>query len=445
VVADFSGGRISSDGGALLLRELNSQYNFIENFSECFTDYRDPVKTEHSVTELIAQRIYGLCLGYEDLNDHEQLRKDPLLSALCNRADLTGESRRQESDKGAAGAGKSTLCRLERTPANATGESRYHKIACNTEKVEAFFVRHFLKLNRKAPGRIILDVDATDNKLYGNQEGRFFHGYYRHYCYLPLYIFSEDHLLAARERRSNIDGAAGTKEELERIVKQIRTEWPKVNIIVRGDSGFARDNIMTWCEENSVDYLFGLAQNNRLRESISAELEQAQRECEATEEPVRIFKDFKYQTLDSWSKERRVIGKAEWLPQGSNPRFIVTSLSRRAVKAMQLYEQHYCARGDMENRIKEQLQLFSDRASSHTMQGNQLRMWFSALAYVIMTELRRTALKGTDLGRASMNTIRLKLLKIGAQISISVRRVYIKLSSAFPYQAVFDSAFQRLR
>jgi len=327
---------------------------------------------------------------------------------------------------------------------DATGKERYHKIACDTKSVESFFVETFLNLHKKPPQKIILDLDATDNRLYGNQEGRFYHGYYRCHCYLPLYIFCDDHLLAAKERVSNIDASAGAVEELSRIVKQIRNRWPKVQIIARADSGFARESLMSWCEENKVDYLFGLAQNNRLRKRILKALEEACSQCEETGKPARLFKELRYRTLDSWSRTRRVVAKAEWLPQGPNPRFIVTSLSRKAVRAMTLYEKDYCARSDMENRIKEQLQLFSDRASSQTMHGNQLRMWFSALAYVLMTELRRTALAGTELAKASINSIRLKLLKIGAQVSVSVRRIYVRLSSAFPYKAAFDNAFRQL-
>lgn len=432
VEADFGGGRITSDGGALLLREVALRTGLLSEFARCFDDYRHPVFTVHRVEELVSQRVFALCLGYEDLNDHDELRRDPLFSLLVGKRDCAEE----------VIAGKSTLCRLERT--KEAPQDKYHKIVCRTERVERFFVESYLRSQKKAPRRIILDLDATDQRLYGDQEGRFFHGYYGDYCYLPLYIFAGDHLLAAKERPSNIDASAGGLSEVIRIVGHIREKWPEVKIILRADSGFARNDLMTWCEENGVEYLFGLARNNRLETALAETLEEARVEHERTGAPARRYLDFEYQTLDSWDRPRRVVGKAEYLAKGPNPRFVVTSLSRKAAKTVVLYEQYYCKRGEMENRIKEQLELFADRVSCGTMRGNQIRMWFSAVAYLIMSELRRTALKRTAFAKAQMSTIRLKLLKIGATVTMSVRRIFLRFASGYPYQADFRAAIKAL-
>lgn len=431
VEADFEGGSITSDGGALLLREVALKTELFKKFAECFSDHRNPLLIEHTLEELISQRVYGLCLGYEDLNDHDELRHDPLFSLLAGKRN--GES---------LIAGKSTLCRMERT--KATPDARYHKIVCHTGKAERFFVDTYLQLEKHPPRRIILDLDATDQPLYGEQEGRFFHGYYGHYCYLPLYIFAGDHLLVAKERRSNCDAATGALEEVQRIVAQIRAKWPRVSIVLRGDSGFARDELMNWCEENGLHYLFGLARNNRLETLISSALEEAKANYEKIGEASRVFVELRYETLDSWTRKRRVIGKAEYLAKGANPRFIVTSLSRKCCRAMKLYEEYYCKRGDMENRIKEQLELFADRVSCHTMRGNQIRMWFSGLAYVLMAHLRRTALRATSFATAQMSTIRLKLFKIGAVITKSARRFYLRFASGYPYQNQFRQALKAI-
>jgi len=429
VSACFSGGEITSDAGALLVREVSRRSGILRDFSKCFIDFRMPGKVVHSVESLLSQRIYGLCLGYEDLNDHTRLRDDRLFSVLNENAELN------------VGASASTLNRLERTPAEASRE--YHKIVCESEQVEAFFIAQYIKsVGKRAPRRIILDIDATDHRLYGNQEGKFFQGYYGHYCYLPLYIFAGDHLLCAQERVSSGDGAAGALEEIVRIVEKLREQWPEVTILIRGDSGFARDALMTWCEENNVEFLFGLARNNRLVTELQPLLEKAADAFTPTEKPPRYFHDFRYQTLSSWTRARRVVGKAEHLEKGANPRFIVTSLNRKASKAARLYEKHYCQRSDMENRIKEQLQLFADRASCATMRANQLRMWFSAVAYLLLSELRRKALRRTLLEKASINTIRLRLLKIGAIITVSTRRIFFQLSSAFPLKELFQQALR---
>jgi len=446
VVARFDGGSISSDGGGLLLREVDRRARILQRFAECFVDYRRPDLIEHTVSELVSQRVYGLALGYEDLNDHDELRWDPLMGLLAGKKDPQGLNRVRERDRGKALAGKSTLNRLELTPAGAGSGARYKKIVAKPEAIDELLVSLFLEAYKRPPRQIVLDVDATDDPLHGEQEGRFFHGYYGHYCYLPLYVFSGEHLLCARLRPSNIDASAGTVEELERIVEQIRSCWPDVKILVRGDSGFCREALMSWCEANEVDYVLGIAKNKRLKASITEELAEAEDLHDQTDRAARIFKDFRYRTLDSWSRERRVVGKAEYLPQGPNPRFVVTSLTPAEMEARMLYEDLYCARGDMENRIKEQqLALFADRTSTATMRANQLRLSFSSIAYVLLHTLRRLGLAGTELAKAQCDTIRLKLLKIGAQIRITVRRVWISLSQSYPYADLFWRIHERLR
>lgn len=446
VIGCFDGGSITSDGGGLLLREAEKASGVIELFATCFSDYRNQDYIEHSIYELVGQRIYGICLGYEDLNDHDRLRVDPMLAALVGKEDLSGEHRLRDRDKGKALAGKSTLNRLELTPANANGKSRYHKIVYHPEKIENIFVDIFLNAHSKAPKSIIIDLDATDDLIHGNQEGSFFHGYYGNYCYLPLYIFCGDFLLAAKLRPSNIDASAGTIDEISRIILQIRAKWPNVKIMLRGDSGFCREDIMAWCEKNGVDYLLGLAKNNRLLDSVGQQLKKAGRNYAKTRKPSRVFRDFRYQTRKSWSRFRRVVGKAEWLEKGPNPRFVVTSLSRDEYPAQKLYEKTYCARGDMENRIKEQqLGLFADRTSAETMRANQLRLWFSSMAYVLMNELRRMGLSQTSMANAQINTIRTKLFKLGALVKITVRKIWVHFSSACPYRDVFYHIYGNLK
>ena len=446
VVAGFDGGTITSDGGGLLLRELEAKRRIIEQFAECFVDYRKPELIEHTVEELVGQRIYGLALGYEDLNDHERLRQDPLLAVLVGKADPTGHDRTREHDRGKALAGKSTLNRLELTPEGANAESRYKKIGVDGEQVEEFFLKVFVQAQGKAPKELVLDLDATDDPVHGDQEGRFFHGYYGQYCYLPLYVFCNGFVLCAQLRRSNVDASEGSVEVLERIVGYLRQVWPEVKIIVRGDSGFAREALMNWCELHQVDYVLGLARNSRLEAALQVELEQARQQWAKTGHAVRCFKDFHYQTRDSWSRQRRLVGKAEYLDKGANPRFVVTSLSSQSWEAQPLYEHLYCARGEMENRIKEQqLDLFADRTSAATMRANQLRLWFSSVAYLLLHQLRCWALKGTDYAAAQCGTLRLRLLKIGAQVRISVRRVLISLATGFPGEAIFQQAWAALQ
>lgn len=394
VVGAFDGGTISSDAGGLLLREVEQRTGILRQFAACFGDHRDPGLVEHTVQELVAQRIYGLALGYEDLNDHDQLRRDPLLATLVGKDDPTGQGRIRQRDRGKPLAGKSTLNRLELTPARADAGSRYKKITADMKGIERLFVELFLQAHSQPPARIVLDFDATDDPVHGDQLGRFFHGYYQEYCFLPLYLFCGDELLGAWLRPADIDDAAGALKKLMAVVKHLREKWPNVQIVVRGDSGFCREPLLRWCEENQVDY---------------------------------------------------VVGKAEHLDKGANPRFVVTSLSAESYDAKTLYELEYCGRGEMENRIKEQQRfLFADRTSASTMRANQLRLWFSSVAYVLLQALRREGLQGTPMAQAQCDTIRLKLLKIGAQIRVTVRKVWVALAEGCPYEGVFRQVYQNL-
>jgi Transposase DDE domain group 1 len=434
VVARFEHRQMSTEGGALLLRQTDRKIRLLRRVTECFCDHREPERIEHGLTELLAQRIYGLALGYEDLNDHEELRRDPLLALLAGKRALNEPL-----------AGKSTLNRLELTPAGSPLKQRYHKITYSTEALDALLVEVFLEAYAKAPHQIVLDLDVTDTPLHGQQEDRFFHGYYNQYCYLPLYIFCEDHLLCARQRPSNQDASAGSQEEVERIVKQIRQRWPKVRIVLRADSGFCREQLMRWCEQHDVDYVFGLARNLRLQRKIARQMREAQQQHEDSGKPARVFADLRYRTRKSWSRTRRVVAKAEYLDKGENPRFVVTSLSSQSWEARALYEQLYCARGEMENRIKEQLSLFADRMSTESLRSNQLRLYFSSLAYVLVSALRRLALQGTQWAQAQVSTIRLRLLKIAAEVSISARRICLRYSDAYPWKDIFTAAWTALR
>jgi hypothetical protein len=447
VVAAFDGGTITSDAGALLLREVELANRFIERFSQCFVDTRDPRYIEHTVKEMIAQRTVGLCLGYEDTNDHDELRRDALLATVCGKLDPSGQNRRHARDRGKALAGKSTLNRLETYGAGRPENLHYKKIYYSPEALDAFFVDTFLNRTRRPPKQIVLDLDATDDPLHGHQQGRFFHGYYDCYCYLPLYIFCGDHLLTAKLKTANLDPGHESLPELQQVVTRIRRRWPKVRIILRADSGFCREDLMGWCEQEAdIFYVFGLARNARLLKRLDKELKQARKRYFQRYEAQRVFKNFSYRTLGSWSRRRRVIGKAEYLAKGENPRFVVTNLPADLIGAAELYETHYCARGDMENRIKEQqLYLFADRTSSATMKANQLRLYFSSLAYVLLSELRRRVLQGTSLSQAQCHTIRLKLLKIGAQVRVSVRRIYVSLSSGYAYQRIFFKIMANLK
>jgi hypothetical protein len=445
IVARFDGGRVTSDGGGLLLREVEAQFRFVERFAACFTDHRDQECIEHPLVDLLKQRLFGLCLGYEDLNDHDQLRHDAFLAALVGKADPEGNERPNPRDRGKALAGKSTLNRLELTPAGADAGARYKKIVANVHAMHRFLVDAFLIQHATPPQRIVLDLDATDDPIHGHQLGRFFHGYYDNYCFLPLYIFCGDHPLLALLRPSNIDAACGAVKHLARIVAHIRQVWPDVQIVIRGDSGFCREELLRWCEEHDVDYVVGLAKNRRLLRILGKELHEAQVLFAATGKASRVFQDFRYSTEKSWSCERRVIGKAEHLEKGPNPRFVVTSLSAAEFEAQKLYEQEYCGRGDMENRIKEQqLCLFADRTSCQSLRANQLRLTFSTVSYILLRALREFGLKGTPLETAQADTIRVKLLKIGAVVKVTIRKVWIALSSACPWQEIFARAYDQL-
>jgi hypothetical protein len=435
IVARFDGGRISSDGGALLLRQTDQQLNLLPRLGGCFLDGRDPKRVEHSVEEMVAQRVYGLALGYEDLNDHEQLRADPLFGVLSGREELERPL-----------AGKSTLNRLELGDGT---EDRYKKITFWKQSIDELLVSVFIESQAKAPEEIILDVDTTDLPLHGEQEGRFFHGYYDSYCYLPLYIFCGEQVLCARLRPSNRDAYAGSLAEIERIVRQIRADWPEVRIILRGDCGFCRNELMSWCEAKGVDYVLGLARNQRLRRIIGREMWEASEQQKSTGQAARVFAEFGYGAKKTkkggWDRERRVVAKAEQIAGKENPRFVVTSLSGERWTAQALYEELYCARGDMENRIKEQLSLFADRVSAETMRANQLRLYFSVMAYVLVSGLRRLGLKATELAQAQVSTIRTRLLKIGAQVRVTVRKVWVSMASSYPWQPLYRQVWANLR
>ena len=422
---------MTSDAGGLLLRETDRHLNLLPRFAQCFLDGRDPERILHTVQEMVSQRVYALALGYEDLNDHEQLRQDPVLKLLAGKQDLEQ-----------ALAGKSTLNRLE---LSAGTPDRYKKITFWKQAIDQLLVNVFLEAHAPAPAEIVLDIDTTDVALHGKQEGHFFHGYYDHYCYLPLYVFSGEHLLCVRLRPANIDASAGSLTEIQRIVEQIRQGWPQVRITLRGDSGFCRDELMSWCEDNGVDYVFGFARNQRLRTMIAEALVEAAGQWEQTQKPARVFVEFPYQTTTgSWNHPRRVVAKAEHIDGKENPRYVVTSLSAEAWPAQKLYEELYCGRGDMENRIKEQFTLFADRVSAETLRANQLRLYFSALAYLLVCGLRRLGLKATELATAQAATIRLRLFKIGALIRVTVRRICISLPRSYPWSDLFAAVHQAL-
>jgi len=433
IVAEFSGGTITSDAGSLLLKETDAKMNLLTRFAECFSDRRSPLLIEHTMEQMLRQRVYGLALGYEDLNDHELLRLDPLLAAMAGKAEPGTDLL----------AGKSTLNRMEL----GTGTpSRYKKITFWRDSVDELLVDIFLEAHPVAPVQIVLDIDTTDMALHGNQEEKFYHGYYKHHCYLPLYIFCGDHVLCSRLRPSSIGPAVGSQREVARIVKQIRQRWPDVVIILRGDSGFCADELLTWCEENRVDYVVGVARNQRLEGLIEGPLAEAKQQFEATQQPARIFVEFEHKTLKgAWNKDRRVVAKAEHINGKGNPRFVVTSLNAERWEKKALYEELYCGRGDMENRIKEQFVLFADRVSVSTMRGNQLRIYLSVIAYTLMNGLRRLGLKTTTMATAQVGTIRLKVLKIGALIQVTVRKVWVRMASSYPYQALFSQVLQQLR
>ena len=435
IVARFDGGTISSDGGALLLRQTDRRLNLLPRLGECFLDGRDPERVEHTIEEMVSQRVYGLALGYEDVNDHEQLRRDPLMSVLAGREELERPL-----------AGKSTLNRLELGDGR---EDRYKKITFWKQGLDELLVKVFIESQAKAPKEIVLDVDTTDLPLHGEQEGRFFHGYYDSYCYLPLYIFCGEHVLCARLRPADRDAYAGSLVEIQRLVEQLRQAWPEVRIILRADSGFCRNELMSWCEAHEVDYVLGLARNQRLRRIIGREMWKASEQQKSTGQAARVFTEFEYGAKKTkkggWDRERRVVAKAEQIEGKENPRFVVTSLRSEAWVAQALYEKLYCGRGDMENRIKEQLSLFADRMSAETMRANQLRLYFSVMAYVLVSGLRRLGLKATELAQAQVTTIRTRLLKIGARVRVTVRKVWVSMASSYPWQRLYRQVWENLR
>jgi hypothetical protein len=429
VVADFSGGQLSSDGGVLLLRELDRSLGLTRSVAACFQDRRHPDLVTHTVPELIAQRIFGLALGYEDLNDHRSLRHDPLLAAAAGKVEATEPL-----------ASAPTLNRLEITVDRPA--SRYHKITPEPVRLEALLLQLGVRTLRRRQREVILDFDATHDPLHGRQEGTFFHGYYDCHCYLPLYAFIGDALVWAQLRTADRDASDGTVAALEKIIPAIRRRCPKARIVLRGDSGFCREAILAWGEAHGVDYVIGLARNARLLEELTPALVRAREQAVLCGGTARVFAEFSYRTLDTWSRARRVVGKAERLGDKDNPRFIVTSLARRGDE---LYEKVYCARGEMENRIKEQQgDLFGERLSSHGFAANQLRLWLSAFAYVLMERLRAVALKGTALAQATAGTIRLRLCKLAARVEVSVRRLRVRLAESAPVQALFAHAWRRL-
>lgn len=448
VVGRFDGGAISSDAGGLLLREVEDISGVIKQAAACFTDHRAENLIEHTVEDLVGQRVFGLALGYEDLNDHDRLRFDSLLATVVGKKDPEGKDRKREEDKGKPLATSSTLNRLELTGEKVAEDERYKKICLDMEKGSLLFTNLFLQKPGPEPNTLILDLDATDDPLHGNQEGRFYHGYYKCYCYLPLYITCGESLLWAQLRPSNIDASAGSVAALVKIVTLIRNKWPGVRIIIRADSGFCRERIMAWCEDpsNKVDYILGLAKNERLKRKTGKAIKKSRRQYAATGQSSRVYRQFNYSTLKSWSKSRRVIAKAEYIKNKENYRFVVTSMTHQEVTPQQLYENWYCARGDMENRIKEQqLDMFADRTSTESMRSNQIRLWFSSLAYTLVQLLREYGLVGTEMARAQCGTIREKLFKIGGRIKISVRKVWIHFSKSYPYKELFTKIATNLK
>ena len=432
VVADFDGGRVSSDAGVLLLREADLSLDLSRRFAQCFTDNRDQDRIAHSLEGLVRQRLFALCMGYEDVSDHEALRNDPIFRVLCGQGDVEQPL-----------AGKSTLNRVE-VSASSQSNPRYHQFGFSPDAFHSLLVELFLESFKHPPAQIVIDMDATDVITHGNQEDIFFHGYYRNYCYLPLDITCGDHILHAQLRPSNIDAAKGSVEALAPIIAEIRKRWPKTRVIVRGDGGFCREDLMEWCEQRAIAYIFGLAKNTRLLEKCAKRMEKARRKHLRTGEPQRMFQSFSYRTKDSWSCSRRVVAKCEHLAKGANPRFVVTNLLSCEIRSQELYETLYCQRGEMENRIKDQMDMFADTMSCSAFNSNQLRLAFSTMAYTVMSRLR-LALKQTSLKRARPSTIRTRLLKIGARIKVSVRRVVISMASGFPLQEVFAHCLRHLR
>ena len=452
VVADFSGGTLSTDGGALLLRQADQRLGLSRSLAECFNDQRDARFVDHRRPQLLSQRLVGLALGYEDLNDHEQLRRDPRLAVVCGKRDPLGGDRLFRDNCGAALAAPATLNRLELSNNKHT---RCHKLPHDPRKIEACLLGLGVRCLPRHAREIVVDLDAMGHQLHGLQEGRHFSAYYDDYCYLPLYAFVGDVPLWAQLRTSDLDGASGVVPALEKMVAALRQRCKRARIIVRGDSGFCREEIMAWCERHSVYYCLGLAKNSVLIGRLAPALADARaHRCLSGAQSARAFAEFDYQTQKTWSRPRRVIGKAEVMAAGDNPRFIVTNLpalgfkddpDRERFTPQRLYEEFYCLRGEMENVLKQQtLDLAGDRMSTHYLASNQLRLWLAVFAYLLLERLRTWGLAGTELASATVGSVRLKLLKVAAQVTVSVRRVYVRLSSAYPWQALFRLCHQRL-
>jgi hypothetical protein len=420
IVADFDGGRLTSDAGALLLREVDRKIGLTEALADCIADRRDPAKIRHGVRTMLAQRIFGIALGYEDLNDQKTLRDDPLMAVSAQR----------RPDPGEPLASPSTLCRFENA---VTWRSQV--------RMGGVLVDQFIASYEQPPKELIFDFDATDDPLHGNQVGRFFHGYYDCYCFLPLYVFCGEHLLTSYLRPSNIDPAKHARPILKLLVDRVRQAWPDTRIIFRGDSGFCRWKLLRWCEGHQIGYVVGIARNKVLERKAARHMKAAEKAFQRTGQKQRNFHEFHY-AAGTWDRKRRVIVKAERLSQGPNCRFVVTNLSE---PPQEIYDGRYTARGDMENRIKEQqLELFADRTSCHDFAANQFRLLLASAAYVLLEHLRRVVLAGTQLARAQVGTIRVKLLKVAARVVTSVRRVVFHLSSSYPYQALFRLLVARL-
>lgn len=454
VVADFTGGTLSSDGGVLFLRQADQNLGLTLELARCFVDRRDARYVDHELVELLAQRIYGQSLGWEDVNDHERLRLDPLLAVACGKEDPLGMDRLHPADRGIALAAPSTLNRLE---LSHNRQSRCHKLPHDPQKVEACLLKLGVRCLPKHAAEVVVDLDAMGHLVYGQQEGRHFSGYYGEYCYLPLYAFVGDIPLWAQLRTSDQSAAEGVVPALAKIVAAIGRRCRQARIIVRGDSGFCQEEIMAWCERQQpvVYYCLGLAKNRVLIQKLAGALADARaRRCLSGGASVRVFAEFEYQTQKSWSRARRVVGKAEVMAAGDNPRFVVSNLPVEGFKGeedrerfvpQRLYEELYCARGDMENQLKQQvLDLRADRLSTHHLASNQLRLWLATFGYLLLERVRTLGLAGTELGRATVGSVRLKLLKVAAQVRVSVRRVYVQLSSAYPWQELFRLCHRRL-
>ncbi len=452
VIADFSGGHLSTDGGALLLRSVDRSLGLTARLAQAFTDLRDARYCDHSLQHLLAQRLYGNALGYDDLNDHDTLRHDPLMAVACDKREPLGTDRLHAHDHGAALAGSATLNRLE---LGHQPTDRYHKIHYDPKAIEGTLLELGVRCLDKHATELVIDLDGMGHLVHGLQEGRHFNAYYDGYCLLPLYAFVGSVPLWAALRPGDANaGFDGVLDALAAMVAAIRKRCQRARIIVRGDSAFAREETLAWCEAHDVYYCFGLAPNARLQAEVEVTLADARaRRCLSGAPSARAFKDFEYQTLKSWSRSRRVVGKAEVMAGGDNPRFIVTNLPREGFpgedqerfSAAALYENFYCARGEMENVLKQQvLDLPGDRMSMHDLAGNQLRLWLATLAYLLLERLRSVYLSGTELARATVGTIRLRLLKVAAQVSVSVRRIYVRLSSGYVGQELFRRCAWRL-